>query len=265
MNRVKIVFPEYGNEVVKSALNLAKEKYGDGLEILTTESVEEACEKVRDNIADAMVAGIDHTSREIILSCRDIIGVKNPKITKIFSASFVLERNDEIYVLGDAAACKNPDEDMLFDIVLQTYETAKTVLNEPPRIAMLSFSTLGSGGDDKSISRIRNIVSRIHEAYPEIAIDGELQLDAAIDKEIGDKKAPGSTVAGRANVLIVPDLNSGNILYKAMERFGGFTAAGPILQGFKAPVSDLSRGSTVEDVLSAIDIEIKLVKAKNNA
>ena len=104
----------------------------------------------------------------------------------------------------------------------------------------------------------------IHEEYPDIAIDGELQLDAAINETIGNKKAPGSTVAGRANVLIAPDLNSGNILYKAMEQFGGFTAAGPILQGFNAPISDLSRGSTKEDVLSVIDVEMKIIKSKND-
>ena len=260
MNKIRIVFPEYKNEAIKSAVEAAKEKYGEELEVLTAESLEEACEKVRDHDADAMVAGIEYTSREVILACRDIIGVKDLEKTKIFSASFVLTRDDEIYVLGDVAACKNPDEEMLYQIVLQTYETAKNVLDDNPRVAMLSFSTLGSGGDDKSIYQIRNVVNRIHEDYPEIAIDGELQLDAAINEEIGNKKAPGSTVAGKANVLIAPDLNSGNILYKAMERFGGFIAAGPILQGFKAPVSDLSRGSTVEDVLSAIDIEMKMVK-----
>lgn len=262
MNKVKIVFPEYKNETIKSAIEIAKSRYNDELEIIFAESLEEACNKVYDGSADAMVAGIDHTSREVILSCRDLIGVKNPAVTKTFSASFVLTKDENTYVLGDAAACKNPDEKMLYDIVIQTYETAKNILNETPKIAMLSFSTLGSGGDDKSISRIRTVVNEIHEKYPEIAIDGELQLDAAIDKKIGDKKAPGSTVAGQANVLIAPDLNSGNILYKSMERFGGFTAAGPILQGFKAPVSDLSRGSSVEDILAVIDVEMRLVKAK---
>jgi phosphate acetyltransferase len=151
---------------------------------------------------------------------------------------------------------------MLYDIVVQTHETAEAILNDEPRIAMLSFSTLGSGGNDTSIDRIKRVIQKINDNYPDIKIDGELQLDAAINKTIGDKKAPGSTVAGRANVLIVPDLNAGNILYKAMEQFGGFTAAGPILQGFASPVSDLSRGSTKEDVLSVIDVEMKLVESR---
>ena len=271
---IKIVFPEYKNETIAAAIKEAEEKYPE-LEIVTAESLEEACEKVRDGGADAMVAGIDYTSRDVILTCRDIIGVRDTGKTefsdvtgrplkKTFSASFVLTRGDKVYVLGDAAACKNPDEHMLYDIVLQTYETAEAVLSDTPRVAMLSFSTLGSGGNDNSIDRIKTVVNRIHDEYPDIAIDGELQLDAAINEAIGNKKAPGSTVAGRANVLIVPDLNSGNILYKAIEQFGGFTAAGPILQGFNAPVSDLSRGSTKEDVLSVIDVELKLIKSKND-
>ena len=148
---------------------------------------------------------------------------------------------------------------MLYDIILQTHETAEAILAEQPRVAVLSFSTLGSGGSDDSIDRARKVISRIQSENSDIAIDGELQLDAAVNPSIGNKKAPGSTVAGRANVLIAPDLNSGNILYKAMEQFGGFTAAGPILQGFNAPVSDLSRGSTKEDVLAVIKAELALI------
>jgi phosphate acetyltransferase len=273
---IRIVFPEYKNEIIASAIKEAEEKYGAEFKAITAESLEEACELVRDKKADAMVAGIDYTSRDVILSCRGIIGVRDTGKTeysnitgrplkKTFSASFVLTKGDKTYVLGDAAACKNPDEHMLYDIVIQTYETAEAVLAETPKVAMLSFSTLGSGGNDNSIERIKTVVNRIHEDYPEIAIDGELQLDAAINAQIGNKKAPGSTVAGSANVLIAPDLNSGNILYKAMEQFGGFTAAGPILQGFAAPVSDLSRGSTKEDVLSVIDVEMAIIKRQINA
>jgi phosphate acetyltransferase len=260
---IKIVFPEYKNEIIAAAIEEAKQKYSDFMPVFA-ESLEEACEKVRDGQADAMIAGIDYTSRDVILSCRDIIGMRESEkpAKKTFSASFLFEKGEKAFLLGDAAACKHPDENMLYDIVLQTYETAKTLLNDTPRIAMLSFSTLGSGGNDESITRIKEVVNRVHMKYPEIAIDGELQLDAAINEKIGNKKAPGSTVAGRANVLIVPDLNSGNILYKAIEQFGGYTAAGPILQGFRAPISDLSRGSTKEDVLVVIDVELKLV-AKN--
>ena len=268
---VKIVFPEHKNEIIATAIKEAKNKFKTEFEPVFADSLESACEKVRNKTADAMIAGIDYTSREVILACRDIIGVRDTGKTeysettgrplkKTFSASFVLKRGDKTYVLGDAAACKNPDEHMLYDIVLQTYEVARAVLTDEPRVAILSFSTLGSGGTDNSIDRTRKVINRVHSENNDIAIDGELQLDAAINPEIGNKKAPGSTVSGRANVLIAPDLNSGNILYKAMEQFGGFTAAGPILQGFNAPVSDLSRGSTKEDVLAVIEVLIALVK-----
>ena len=266
----KIVFPEHQNEIIKAAIAEAKAEFPDTFEPVFADSLTSACEKVRDGLADAMIAGIDYTSREVILACRDIIGVRQTGKTeysettgrplkKTFSASFVLTRGDETYILGDAAACKNPDEHMFYDIILQTHETAEAILTEQPRVAVLSFSTLGSGGSDDSIDRARKVISRIQSENSDIAIDGELQLDAAVNPSIGNKKAPGSTVAGRANVLIAPDLNSGNILYKAMEQFGGFTAAGPILQGFNAPVSDLSRGSTKEDVLAVIKAELALI------
>jgi phosphate acetyltransferase len=107
---------------------------------------------------------------------------------------------------------------------------------------------------------IQETIAKLKASHPELLVDGELQLDAAINPRIGQKKAPDSPVAGFANTLIVPDLNTGNILYKAMEQFGGFTAAGPILQGFNAPISDLSRGSTEEDVLKVIEYMLLLAK-----
>ena len=250
---MKIVFPEYQNIKIQEAISRFPE-----VEAIKADGLENACKIIRDNTADAMVAGIDYTSRDVILACRDGLGM----VSKTFTSSFVMKRGDEILVLADVATCKNPTEDQLFDIVTQTYETAKAVLNEP-KIAMLSFSTLGSGGHDDSMTRIQNVVQKVHKERPDILIDGEMQLDAAVVPEIALKKAPNSPVAGKANVLICPDLNSGNILYKALERFGGFTAAGPILQGFNYPVSDLSRGSTVEDIVAVIEVISKLVEVKN--
>lgn len=250
---MKIVFPEYQNIKIQEAISRFPE-----VEAIKADGLENACKIIRDNTADAMIAGIDYMSRDVILACRDGLGM----VSKTFTSSFVMKRGDEILVLADVATCKNPTEDQLFDIVTQTYETAKAVLNEP-KIAMLSFSTLGSGGHDDSMTRIQNVVQKVHKERPDILIDGEMQLDAAVVPEIALKKAPNSPVAGKANVLICPDLNSGNILYKALERFGGFTAAGPILQGFNYPVSDLSRGSTVEDIVAVIEVISKLVEVKN--
>ena len=276
----RIVFPEINHPYVQEAIKLAKQKFPD-FEAIGADNLEHACAAVKAGVADSMIAGIDYTSRDVILAARDIIGVKNPRQLEkpTFSASFIFTKENKatplgqsVFILGDAAACKHPSFDQLFDITLETHETATkyykyldnnstdSALNNflTPRIAMLSFSTLGSGGRDETISLSQAVVEKVRETHPEILIDGEMQLDAAINPRVGEKKAPNSPVAGYANILIVPDLNSGNILYKAMEQFGNFTAAGPILQGFNAPVSDLSRGSTVEDILAVIEAELAL-------
>lgn len=276
----RIVFPEINHSYVQEAIKLTKQKIPD-FEAIGADNLEHACAAVKAGVADSMIAGIDYTSRDVILAARDIIGVKNPRQLEkpTFSASFIFTKENKatplgqsVFILGDAAACKHPSFDQLYDITLETHETATkyfkylnhdstdSALNSflTPRIAILSFSTLGSGGRDETISLSQSVVEKVRETHPEILIDGEMQLDAAINPRVGEKKAPNSPVAGYANILIVPDLNSGNILYKAMEQFGNFTAAGPILQGFNAPVSDLSRGSTVEDILAVIEAELAL-------
>ena len=281
MSKARIVFPEFTNPYIQEAIKIAKEKFPD-FEAVGADNLEHACAAVKAGVADSMIAGIDYTSREVILTARDIIGVKNPRQLEkpTFSSSFIFAKENQaspigqsVFILGDAAACKHPNSEQLYDITLQTADTAAkyfkylnhestdSALNNflTPRIAMLSFSTLGSGGRDETISLTQAVVEKVRETHPEMLIDGEMQLDAAINPRIGEKKAPNSPVAGYANVLIVPDLNSGNILYKAMEQFGNFTAAGPILQGFNAPVSDLSRGSTVLDIVSVIEVELALI------
>lgn len=252
MERVRIVFPEMENEIIREAVSKAASE----VEAVGAASLAEACKMVANGSAEGLIAGIDYTSREVILAVRDGIGTSGAT----FSASFVFFKDGEPqYVIGDAAACKNPTSEQLYDITLQTYETALAVLREEPRVALLSFSTLGSGGMDPSIEKATEVVERVRSSRPEIKIDGEMQLDAAINPLVAEKKAPSSPVAGRANVLIMPDLNSGNILYKAMEQFGRFVAAGPILQGFSKPCSDLSRGSTVDDVLAVIEVVRKQI------
>ena len=281
MSKTRIIFPEFTNPYIQEAIEIAKEKFPD-FEAVGADNLEHACAAVKAGIADSMIAGIDYTSREVILAARDIIGVKNPRNLEkpTFSASFIFTKENKatplgqsIFILGDAAACKHPNAEQLFDITLQTADTAAKYFahlqkksTDPavadfftPRVAMLSFSTLGSGGKDDTISLIQEVLTKVNADQPDLLIDGELQLDAAINPRIGTKKAPNSKVAGFANVLIVPDLNSGNILYKAMEQFGNFTSAGPILQGFNAPISDLSRGSTVLDIVSVIEAELALI------
>ena len=254
----KIVFPEGDNEYIQKAA-----KFADGYEavLLRNEenSLTQACEKVTQNEGDAMIAGIDYSSRDVILAARDIIGL--PEGKKLFSSLFVCDFPDgNRKIIADGATCKNPTAEQLAEIIRLVYQASVKILEETPRIAMLSFSTFGSGGHDPSIDKIREAIELTRNTIPGILIDGEMQLDAAVNPRIGKKKSPRpSQVAGYANVLITPDINSGNILYKSVEQFAKAHVAGPILLGFKKPVSDLSRGSTVEDVKLTIDSVLKLI------
>lgn len=259
----KILFPEANNGYIKTAAT-ELERRGVCEAILEESDMKVAGQKIANGAADAMVAGIDYSSRDVILACRDYIGVagqKDPSEKKTFSSLFVADFPDgKRYVISDGATCKNPTAEQLADIVILVHEASAKILNDTPRIAMLSFSTFGSGGKDPSMDKIASAIKLVHERRPDILVDGEMQLDAAVNERIGKKKAPkDSEVAGRANVLITPDINSGNILYKSLEQFAGAKLAGPILLGFKKPVSDLSRGSTAEDVIFTAECLAKLI------
>lgn len=240
---MKIVFPEYKNEKISAALSKI-----ENIEAIPAENLSDACELLKSGSADAMVAGIEYSSRDVILACKDNLGMTG----ETFSSSIVFYRdeNPEL-IVSDIATCKHPTNSQLYDIICQTFETAKKIFPEP-RLAILSFSTKRSGGIDPTIDLAEETLKRLKSDRPDIIIDGEMQLDAALDPAVAAKKCPSSPVAGRANVLICPDINSGNILYKSIEHFAGFSAAGPILQGFHRPVSDLSRGSSVDDIIMTI-------------
>jgi len=256
-----IVFPEGDNLKIIEATNRAKVEGVIKSILLHSDKhencLETAARMVASGEADAMIAGIDYTSRDVILTTRDIIGMSG----KTFSSSFFMEFPDgRNLVLADCAMCKNPTSEQLADIVMQTSEIAAKILKTQPMVAMLSFSTHSSGGKDPSIDKIHGALEIIKSQNPDLIVDGELQLDAAMNPEIAAKKAPNSSLRGEANVLILPDLNSGNILYKALEQLAGAKAYGPILQGFSKPVSDLSRGSTVDDVYGVISIISALIQ-----
>ncbi len=169
-----------------------------------------------------------------------------------------MQRDRELYLLADMAACKHPTKDQLVEIIHQTHASAEKLFAEPPRVALLSFSTFGSGGRDDTIELMQTVRSDFQGS--EILLDGEMQLDAAVNPTVAQKKFPDSPVAGRANVLIVPDLNSANILSKAFAHIAGFHVACPILPAFNFPVSDLSRGSSVADVILTIEVMAKLAQ-----
>jgi phosphate acetyltransferase len=164
---------------------------------------------------------------------------------------------DGVAVFADCAINIEPTAEQLADIALSSAETAKTIAGIEPRVAMLSFSTKGSGNDDKytqSVPRVQQATALAKAAAPDLALDGEFQFDAAVAPEVGQIKAPDSSVAGKANVFVFPNINAGNIGYKIAQRFGGYMAIGPVCQGFAKPLNDLSRGCTVDDIVATVAV-----------
>ena len=339
---MNIVFPELKNSHIQGALTLYQQYQSTGytnplyptspltpITPIPAQDLADACTKLTSHAASAMIAGIDYSSRDVILACRDHLDMapipqefssisKNdlatpassinqngsttpissitktpstpttPPTYSTFSGLAVLQRDQQIFLLADMAACKHPTHEQLIEIVEQTITSAQKILPQVPRAALLSFSTFGSGGKDDTITLMQSTLQHFQpltkttqdsifqpqsqsntnqttqNPSPTFFIDGEMQLDAALNPAIATKKSSEwtthtpsndtnfSPVAGQANVLIAPDLNSGNLLYKAFEQIGGFHAAGPILQGFAYPVSDLSRGSTPWDIFLTI-------------
>ena len=207
---------------------------------------------------DAMVAGAVHTTEEVILAGLTFVGlqagVTTPSSVFLMRIPGYAGAQGELVVFADCGVVVSPDAAALADIAIVSAQTTHALLGWQPRVALLSYSTRGSS-EDPSILRIRGAAAMARERQPGLLVDGELQLDAAIVPAVAARKVPGaSDVAGSANVLIFPDLNSGNIAYKAVQRFAGGDAYGPFLQGFTRTISDLSRGSSVDDVVGVMTL-----------
>lgn len=203
--------------------------------------------------SDAMVAGLCHTTGEIIMISNMIIGLQEGINTasSIFLMSIPNYKGSEgnMLVFADGGVCPDPTPEELADIAISTADTVAGMLGWEPRIAMLSFSTKGSACHPRT-ERVLKALAIVKRRRPDILIDGELQGDAALVEEIAKKKVPGgSPVAGKANILIFPDLDSANIAYKLVQRLANADAYGPFLQGFAKTVSDLSRGSSIDDII----------------
>ena len=197
--------------------------------------------------ADALLGGATYSTADTVRPALQL--VKTKPGNKIVSSCFIMVRQNnenERYCFGDCAINIAPTEDDLVEIAIESAKTAKA-FGIDPKVAMLSFSTKGSGkGED--VDKVRNATAKAKQAAPELDIDGEMQFDAAFSPVVGQLKFPGSPVAGYANTFIFPEIQSGNIGYKIAQRLGGFDAYGPILQGLNAPINDLSRGCNAEEV-----------------
>ncbi len=203
---------------------------------------------VKMGYADALLGGATYSTADTVRPALQIIKTKPGN--KIVSSCFILVREkdgaEEKYAMGDCAININPGEDDLVEIAIETANTAKA-FGIDPKVAMLSYSTMGSGKGE-TVDMMRNATAKTKEAAPDLAVDGELQFDAAFSPVVAKTKCKGSPVAGQANTFIFPDINAGNIGYKIAQRLGGFEAYGPILQGLNAPINDLSRGCNADEV-----------------
>ncbi|MDR2431036.1 MAG: phosphate acetyltransferase [Candidatus Margulisbacteria bacterium] len=252
----------YARAAELAALYYARRKHkGATLEeaqkLMTADPVFAGAALVGIGAADCMVCGCVTATAQVIKSALFCIGMQ--KNISLASSYFMMVSPDKsfgengVLFFADCAVNPSPDAAQLADIAKCTADSLKQIIGAPARIALLSFSTKGSAAHP-DVEKVQNALKIAREKYPDLEIDGELQADAALVPAVGRLKAPGSAIAGQANVLIFPDLDAGNIGYKLVQRFGKAEAVGPILQGLAKPVNDLSRGCSVQDIVNTVII-----------
>lgn len=263
-NPPRVVFPEGNNHIIQQAAR-ALEESGAVQPVLLDEeedAISRGATMLTSGEADVMVAGIDHPTKDVLRAGLKIVGLA-PDV-RYASSFFVIDipqfqgGEQGLLLFADCGMNIQPNAEQLAAIAMASADSAAS-LGWEPRVAMLSYSTKGSAGGD-SVELVTQALQLVKTGRPDILIDGELQLDAAIVPAIGQKKSPDSPVAGMANILVFPDLDSGNIAYKLAEHLAGGHAYGPILQGFARPISDLSRGSSVDDVIGATLITASMAR-----
>lgn len=265
LNPPRVVFPEGNNHIIQQAARALEESGAVQPVLLGGEddAISRGATMLNSGEADVMVAGIDHPTKDVLRAGLKIVGLASD--IRYASSFFVMDipqfqgGEQGLLLFTDCGMNIQPNAEQLAAIAMASADSAAS-LGWEPRVAMLSYSTKGSAGGN-SVELVTRALQLVKTERPDILIDGELQLDAAIVPAISQKKSPDSPVAGQANVLVFPDLDSGNIAYKLAEHLAGGHAYGPILQGFARPISDLSRGSSVDDVIGATLITASMARA----
>ena len=274
VEKATIIDPLHFDKTEEYAQLLAELRKANGMtleqarELVTKNNLYLGCMIIKTGDADGQISGALSTTGDTLRPALQIIKCA-PGVSCVSGAMLLISEEksygeDGIVVMGDVAVTPNPTADQLAQIASTTAQTAHSVAGfTDPRVAMLSFSTKGSAKDaiDRATGKSVYIIDKVieatkiaHEKYPGLKVDGELQADAALVPSVGEKKAPGSKIAGKANVLVVPNLDVGNIGYKLVQRLGGAIAIGPILQGIARPVNDLSRGCSIDDIYYMVAI-----------
>lgn len=215
---------------------------------------------VKKGYADAMVSGAESTTADLLRAGLTVIGTAPG--TKTASSCFVMELEDKkwgsdgMMIFSDCAVIPQPTPEQLADIAQSAAKSCREFLSAEPVVALLSFSTKGSGGNDPAVLAVQEAVKMLAERKPDFVFDGEMQADAALVPSVTQKKAPGSPVTGKVNTIVFPNLGAGNIGYKLVQRLANAGAYGPFLQGFANPISDLSRGCSVDDIVTTAAVTL---------
>ncbi len=251
MKKITIIEPEFSNQYF---ISLIKEKLGKNASIYLNDKVYYGLYLMEIGEADALISGAAHTTAHTVRAALKMIGMRRD--VKRISSYFIISKEENNYLFADCAINIMPNEKELAEIAFLTCKSAEQIGIMDKRIAFISFSTKGSA-QHPSLERIRKAVTLARNKIKKAKVDGELQIDAAIVPEVAIRKCPDSPIKGKANILIFPDLQSGNIAYKMAERFGRYEAIGPIIQGLNKPVNDLSRGCNAKDIFYVAAITSK--------